>query len=288
LSKSIYDAVASKYDSSTLRTPYFTHLQRRYREVLRENLHRLYVQPILDLGCGTGQFASIVLQASTHYVGVDISQEMLHQTRLKTKTSANAAGADLVRANAASLPFNTGAFGAVVSIGMVSAHLPSYEQGLSEVSRVIRGDGGFILEVDNKWSVDLVHYLADAATRGKIFSYGFSNRAQILNYILRDEYAWQASLDGLPTKQRLILHKISLRRLRQLMKQAGLRVESYHGIHIATLFVPKEFPGRPGWSSAYLRLVEGVDRRLGRVKPFVYWGGSLIVIGKRDAKFSVF
>ncbi len=282
MTKSVYDTLALSYNSSTLQTPYFSHLNSRYREILAENLPHFYVSPILDLGCGTGLFMEEISRGTTHYIGVDLSRIMLGIAKIKSVEIGKAAEISLLRADASHLPFKANSVGGVVSVGMVLPHLHSYEEGLVEVSRIMRRAGQFLIEVDNKWSVDLIHYLADALTAGKIFSYGFSNLHQISRYLQQDEYEWDAKLDGVATERKITLHKISVGRLKVVLRTLDLRIDGFYAIHVATLFIPRDFPrNMNGPISRYLRSVEWLDRRLSRAYPFVYMGGSIIVIGKR-------
>lgn len=285
MTQSVYDGLAVDYDSSTLRTPYFAYLNARYREILSEALWRFDSSSILDVGCGTGLFTRMISKRTTNYVGVDLSQEMLKEALLKTGAIGKAAETNFLRADASNLPFKIQSLGAVVSVGMVLPHLASYGQGLSEISRVLCKGGRFILEIDNKWSVDLLHYFADALTMGKVFSYGFSNLHQVSRYIHDEEYEWDPKQDELPSRQKILLHKISVGKLRRLLKAGSMWVEDSYGVHVATLFIPKNFPKEgDGVISTYLRLVEWLDRGLSRTYPFVYLGGSLVVVGKKEER----
>ncbi len=249
---------------------------------MTENLTQFFVSTILDLGCGTGLFMDVISKETTHYIGMDLSRKMLSIAKIKSAERGKAVERSFLRADASHLPFKANGIGGVVSVGMVLPHLRSYEEGLVEVSRILRKDGQFLIELDNKWSVDLIHYFADAVTAGKIFSYGFSNLHQITRYLQQDEYEWDAKLDAVATEGKITLHKISIGRLKLILRTLGMQVGGFYGIHVATLFIPKEFPkNKRGSRAAYLRSVEWLDRRLSRSFPFVYLGGSIIAVGKR-------
>jgi ubiquinone/menaquinone biosynthesis C-methylase UbiE len=282
VTQSIYDAFALSYDSSTLQTPYFSHLNSRYREILIENHPKFFVSPILDLGCGTGLFTEVISHGTTYYIGVDLSWKMLGIAQTKSLERGKTAERSFLRADASHLPLKADSVGAVVSVGMVLPHLHSYEEGLIEISRILRRTGQFLIELDNKWSVDLLHYFADAATAGKIFSYGFSSLHQISRYVKQDEYEWDAMLDGAAIEGKVRLHKISIGRLKHVLRTLDMQIECFYAVHVATLFIPKEFPrNRGGATAVYLRSVEWLDRRLSRSFPFFYLGGSIIVVGRK-------
>lgn len=224
-----------------------------------------------------------ISKRTSHYVGLDVSSEMLGEAKAKSVEASWASVTSLVRADASNLPFKKESMGGIVSVGMVLSHLQFYERGLFEIARILCRDGRFLIELDNKWSVDLIHYFADVLTAGKIFSYGFSRTRELSRYIQRNEYEWDPCLDGIRIRQRVLLHKISLKRLKHILETFQMHMEGAYGIHFATLFMPKEFPrDADGVISVYLGLVEWLDGRLGHSYPFAYLGGSLIIIGKKQ------
>ena len=95
-----------------------------------------FPRPVLDLGCGTGQFADFALAGSVD-VGVDVCARQLH--------AAHATGryTRLVHADARRLPFADGAFRSVVSLSVLE-HIPEPDRVLSEVARVLRPGGQFV------------------------------------------------------------------------------------------------------------------------------------------------
>jgi SAM-dependent methyltransferase len=80
--------------------------------------------PVLDVGCGRGQYLDAVRAAGFDAVGVDLSPGM---------------APDLV-GDASRLPFADGSFGAALALHMLY-HLPDPTDGLRELDRVVRPDG---------------------------------------------------------------------------------------------------------------------------------------------------
>lgn len=88
---------------------------------------------VLDAGCGTGDWATLV--AAPEVVGVDSSAAAVQ--------AARARGVDARRAEIESLPFDDCAFD-VVMCNSVLYHLEDVDAGLRELVRVLRPGGRFV------------------------------------------------------------------------------------------------------------------------------------------------
>lgn len=97
--------------------------------------------PILDLGCGFGEFAGVVFNQIE--VGVDINSHELKQA-LSGKSYKKVKWAD-----ARKLPFPNEKFSSVVSVSVVE-HIPGVEKAIAEVSRVLKKGGFFAFTVPTK------------------------------------------------------------------------------------------------------------------------------------------
>jgi SAM-dependent methyltransferase len=106
---------------------------------------------LLDLGCGVGH--SFHLLAPRETVGVDISAEALEGQDRETHV-----------ADMRSLPFPDGSFSSVLSVQSLE-HVPDPESVVSEVARVLRGDGVAMFVTPNRLTlgrpdeiIDPYHY----------------------------------------------------------------------------------------------------------------------------------
>jgi ubiquinone/menaquinone biosynthesis C-methylase UbiE len=98
---------------------------------------------ILDLCCGQGSLTAMLVRSGANVVGVDFSQEMLDLAK------EAAPGAELKRGDAGELPFDDASFDTVLcNFGMM--HLPDQPRALSEIGRVLRPGGNFLMAT---WAV---------------------------------------------------------------------------------------------------------------------------------------
>lgn len=92
-------------------------------------------KPILDLGCGFGEFGGVVF--NNIEIGIDINiNDLIKVTRGKTYKN-------LKWADANDLPFKDNYFNTIVSVSVLE-HIPKLEKVIKEAHRVLKKDGKFI------------------------------------------------------------------------------------------------------------------------------------------------
>ncbi len=96
-------------------------------------------QPVLDLGCGDGHFASRVFREAL-FTGIDSDETMVREAQ------ARGVYRHPLVASATELPFSDNFFNTVVANCAVE-HIPDIEKALGEVSRVLRPGGRFLFGV---------------------------------------------------------------------------------------------------------------------------------------------
>ena len=108
--------------------------------------------PALEVGCGAGYAATQLAEQGYSVDAIDPVQEMVDATRTRaTRLGLNAR----VRArigDVCSLPFQDETFRMVIAMGVLP-WLPSIDQPLREMSRVLRPGGYLIVTTDNLWSL---------------------------------------------------------------------------------------------------------------------------------------
>jgi ubiquinone/menaquinone biosynthesis C-methylase UbiE len=90
---------------------------------------------LLDIGCGGGSHAASFSAAGWDVVGVDVSEDQLRLARGR--------GVEVVRADAAALPFDDGSFDAAVST-FTHTDVDDFAQAVRETARILRPGGRFV------------------------------------------------------------------------------------------------------------------------------------------------
>jgi SAM-dependent methyltransferase len=113
----------------------------RYRAVEQMALHRP-VGSVLDVGCGTGDYAQLFDPGRTSYLGIDISDKMIAEcARLFPAHQFKVADGDSIDAL-------DGSFDLVLSIGVLE-YLQDPVGHLAELARVAKPGGNVIVAVPN-------------------------------------------------------------------------------------------------------------------------------------------
>jgi 2-polyprenyl-3-methyl-5-hydroxy-6-metoxy-1,4-benzoquinol methylase len=101
---------------------------------------------MLEVGTGTGRFATWLAKKGCEVVGIDISREMLKKAKDKKKLLNVDIG--LVLADAHFLPFKKGLFDSCVCVNVID-HFSDMDVFLGEVKYVVRSKGYFIFNFSN-------------------------------------------------------------------------------------------------------------------------------------------
>jgi demethylmenaquinone methyltransferase/2-methoxy-6-polyprenyl-1,4-benzoquinol methylase len=131
---------------------------------------------VLDLACGTGDFAKLVTRQcpDAYVVAADLTERMLHLSNLR----------QTVCTDAASLPFATGCFDAVF-VGYGLRNFPRLAATIEEIQRVLR-PGGVLVSLDfflpsRPWLRRF--YLAYLYAQGAFWGVILHRRARVYTYI---------------------------------------------------------------------------------------------------------
>lgn len=147
-----FDALAASYDRW-----YETPLGRLVDRLEKDTVFAL-VEPqpddlVLDLSCGTGNYALALAHQGLRVVGVDLSEPMLRLGQAKARQAG--VGVAFVRADGSALPFRAGTFDLVTDIlGLEFVSDP--RKTLGEVHRVLKPGAGLAVAILNRtglWTI---------------------------------------------------------------------------------------------------------------------------------------
>lgn len=99
-----------------------------------------FPEPILDIGCGNGQFARFLFGPGRETIGLDLDWGDLRQAHRLGAYRA------VLRADATALPFADAAFGSILA-NCVLEHIPDDEAVIAEAARVLRPGGRLVFTV---------------------------------------------------------------------------------------------------------------------------------------------
>ncbi|MFA7428603.1 MAG: class I SAM-dependent methyltransferase [Rhodospirillaceae bacterium] len=126
---------------------------------LKWELLRQHVRPedrVLDIGCANGIHMHIISLHCRQIEGIDISQGMLDQARVKL-TDLGYLNARLHLASAESLPFGDQSFDLLYSFSTLLL-VPDIMATFREISRVLRPQGIAILDITGRWNLSRFHW----------------------------------------------------------------------------------------------------------------------------------
>lgn len=155
-----------------------------------------FAEPVLDLGCGEGQFIRLLLGPAPRVIGLDMALKVLRQAAHMLN--------GVTRADATQLPFATGSFGSILT-NCVLEHIPDDERVVAEMGRVVATGGLVVATVPAptlKGCVYLPEAVRDDPDEREEYLREFDARLAHLHYRTADEWQRIFAAGGL-TMERL-------------------------------------------------------------------------------------
>jgi len=100
---------------------------------------------ILDVGCGKGRFAKIMIEQGANITGIELSEKLLAEAN-------KIQGGDFHEGSVTKIDFPDDLFDFVYCIEVLQ-HVPDTEMAISEMCRVLKKNGKIIIIDRNKWSL---------------------------------------------------------------------------------------------------------------------------------------
>lgn len=116
---------------------------------LKENQFFSKIKSVLDIGCGMGAFTKILVQKGFFVTAVDYSEDVV----AFAKKLNNNHNAKFLTANIYNLPFDESIYDMVICIA-VFQHLKDIQKAISEIKRVLKPGGIFVIITLNPFSLD--------------------------------------------------------------------------------------------------------------------------------------
>ena len=145
-----YNRWAATYENDT------NPLIRLEERVTPELIGHVEGQRVLDLGCGTGRYCTLLAERGASIVGLDPSEKMLEQARQRTSALSYI---ELHHGTIEQMDFPNEYFDMVLS-ALALNHLPELEPTLREMVRVLKYRGRMIIsDIHPYWPVSGHNYV---------------------------------------------------------------------------------------------------------------------------------
>lgn len=273
----LFDAMAEDYD---VLEPWYEHLYAVLHGIVLEALappRETHRPPALDAGCGNG-FQTALLEGlgyDTH--GVDIAPRLLAVARRRLSSPT------LAVASVEALPHRDATFDAAVCCGSTLSFVDDPAAALRELARVLKPGARLVLEVEHRWSLDLVWTLVSALA-GDCLGYGVSPREAWRALARRPNDGCTVTYPGYGS-----LRLFTRAELRALLTRAGFRPVRWWGIHAITNLIPSTILHRealgPLTATLYRRL-RALDARLSASSTAARAANSLVVLAEKSPPYT--
>jgi MPBQ/MSBQ methyltransferase len=279
----LFNEMAGEYDD--LRDKWYPHFFKVVDQTLRQFLHAKPEEKALDVGCGTGLQTSLLHSLGYEVVGMDIAEDLI--ACAKQKFAADDRGVSFRVASAEAIPFPSAHFDVVICCGGVLGFITDYRQAFSEIARVLKAGGACILEVDNRWNLDLLWGLIDSLSGGYLGyeqspSTAWRNLIQSPTKGIQLQYPFEMH-DG--TYQTMHVHLFTPTEVKEILGTVGFEVQTIIGIHSVSNLIPSTWMASPKLGSWFRRFADPLlwlDQKVSSRVPFRSLGNSQLFVLTRS------
>jgi ubiquinone/menaquinone biosynthesis C-methylase UbiE len=312
----IFDDMEKNYDEIT--DLWYSWLFSRLHYFIAKGLCKNWPTPpakVLDVGCGTGFQSFIYASLGSNVHGIDISPALIHKAEEKARKEWPINSLELFEpsfpfvskysektrtillekykitpyvkpqfsvASAEKLPFDANTFDHVNCCGSVLSLCQSYELAISEIHRVLKPGGTFVLEVEAKYTIDDLWVIIDLLTKGMLhFESTLSEALAPFKTPIKEHITIDYPFGEDSNPVYMPLRLFSKSGLHRDLETAGLKPEKWTTIHSVTNIIPstKLDTSKPSkLLSACFSALSSIEETL----PVTMPGCSLVVWGKRN------
>lgn len=308
----IFNNMADEYDD--LSDLWYSWLFSRLHYLIASNvINNSYPKKVLDIGCGTGFQSFLYAGVGCNVYGIDIADQLIEIAKQKitnfnpeklilfseyfdyvkrynylirnciknNERKSKYIPPNFFTGNAMNIDHNDDEFDHVNCCGSTLSYVPDHEKVISEMARVIKPNGTFFIEVENRWSFNVLWYVLDPLFKGKFefnkdYAAGFKFLTTKPTHNICINFPF-GEYDA-PVNMKLKLFT-SYALKRDLMKY-GLKVKEKWAIHSITSLIPCTLLDCLNPSKKLIRLFKFLasleEKLLFRIP-----GSSLVMYGKK-------
>jgi ubiquinone/menaquinone biosynthesis C-methylase UbiE len=271
--------MASEYDN--IHDLWYRYEYERLNEFLAPYLRRSAGLRVLDAGCGSG-FQTVQFAATGAKVwGMDISPELVNMAAKKLLDTGSQSSVQVSDLQA--IPFLDGSFDVVCCLGSTLSFIPDYRKAVEEMARVLRPGGRILIEVENKWNLDMFWATLNALMFD-ILDYGEDLRSSLewARHPLKEGFWGYSKFNQVETEGEidLFMRFFTPTEVSELLESQGLRRKRAMGIHILTNVVPSTLLCKPDPSALSQRafgLLAAIERVMASAPGLRSFGATYVI-----------
>lgn len=266
----MFDNMNDEYD--VIKDPWYSWFFTRMHYFIAKYIIEPYdLENVLDVGCGTGFQSFLHAAAGSSVIGFDISPALIAVANEKKdyfdyiKVELFPAYFDFVErynriirkivikrrgtrkyappifevADAENIPYDDEEFDHINCCGSVLSFVPRYKRAIAEISRVLKNNRTFFIEVENRWRFETFWTCLDPLIKGKL---GINNDIKNGIKLITKNPMREAVVDfntvkkGVPIN--LNLNLFTTYSLTRELHRHGLIVDKIRSIHSITNVIP--------------------------------------------------
>lgn len=234
----------------------------------------------LDIGCGTGIQSQRLANLGYKVTGIDISESLIKIAVEKFRKS-NLKGHKFLIHNAETLLFPDNSFDVVNCCGPTLPFIENWESTLKEISRCLKPNGLFLLEVEGKWNLDIFWELFSSiffdfldygsTIRESLSHFKSINKGHYLDYSFKTETGASVSM---PIKL------FTVNEITKALAKENLNVVKRWGIHSLNNIIPSTIlhDANPNvFTKSVFSLTSNIEKKVNGIFPFNSFACSLLL-----------